>query len=252
MITVRRRDEDRLSHERQQDLDESRARTKPEADAQDAEARAAADRSAAEAERAAAERARSEAEHARAIAAQQATQAEIERSPRRPEPPGPARLDNTVIQRQTRANLLAGLNSILPTRDTPRGLVVVVPDTMLETSPRNPAPAVSARLAQIASLITTYPGLSVRMEGYTDDRGSDLEARSISQGRAQLVRDILVTHGVPPGTAMAAGYGKEHPIASNDSPSGREQNRRVEIVILGQAIGEQALSDRTYPSTSRP
>jgi len=77
------------------------------------------------------------------------------------------------------------------------------------------------------------------VEGYSDDRGNDLEGRSISQGRAQVVRDILVTNGVPSGAAMAAGYGKDRPIASNDSAAGRDQNRRVEIVIQGQALNSR-------------
>jgi flagellar motor protein MotB len=170
------------------------------------------------------------------IASQQLAQAEFERSRPHAEPPGPARLDNTVVQRQTRANLLAGLNGIMPAHDTTRGLVVVVPDSMLETSPRNPAPPVARQLAQIAALITTYPGLSVRVEGYTDDRGSEIEGRAISQGRAQVVRDILITNGVPAAAATAAGYGKDRPIASNESAAGRDQNRRVEIVIQGQAL----------------
>jgi outer membrane protein OmpA-like peptidoglycan-associated protein len=221
IVTVKRRDEDRLSRERQQEFEESRARTKAESEAQQAQAQAAADRAAADADRAVAERERAEAERARDIA---------ERS--RPEPP-PAR------DRQTRANLLAGLNNILPTRDTPRGLVVVVPNSMLETSPQNPAPPVARQLAQIASLITTYPGLSVRVEGYTDDRNTDLEDRAISQGRAQVVRDILITNGVPPRAATAVGYGKDRPVASNDNAAGRDQNRRVEIVIQGQALSSR-------------
>jgi outer membrane protein OmpA-like peptidoglycan-associated protein len=221
IVTVKRRDEDRLSRERQQDLEESRARTRAEAEAQQAQAQAAADRSAAEADRAEAERARAIAERAR------------------PEPP-PARADNSqMIQRQTRANLLAGLNNILPTRDTPRGLVVVVPSSMLETSPQNPAPPAARQLAQIAALITTYPGLNVRVEGYTDDRNTDIEDRAISQGRAQVVRDILITNGVPPRAATAVGYGKDRPVASNESAAGRDQNRRVEIVILGQALSSR-------------
>jgi len=221
IVTVKRRDEDRVSRERQQEFEESRARTKAESEAQQAQAQAAADRAAADADRAMAERERAEAERTRDIA---------ERS--RPEPP-PAR------DWQTRANLLAGLNNILPTRDTPRGLVVVVPSSMLETSPQNPAPPVARQLAQIASLITTYPGLSVRVEGYTDDRNTDLEDRAISQGRAQVVRDILITNGVPPRAATAVGYGKDRPVASNDSASGRDQNRRVEIVIQGQALSSR-------------
>jgi outer membrane protein OmpA-like peptidoglycan-associated protein len=247
MIAVKRRDEERLSRERQQELDESRARTKAETEAQEAESRVAAERSAADAERAAAEQARLEADQARAVAVQQAAL-----SRPRPDAPVAARLDNTSTQRQTRANLLAGLNGILPTRDTPRGLVIVVPDSMLETSPRNPAPQAARQLSQIAALITTYPGLSVRLEGYTDDRGSDGEDRAISQGRAQLVRDILVANGLASGAATAASYGKERPIASNATTGGREQNRRVEIVVSGQAIGEQALWDRNHPLASRP
>src|ERR1700722_12808385 len=126
MITVKRRDEDRLSHERQQDQDQSRVRT----EAQESEDRAAADRSAAEAERVAAEQARAEAEQARALAAQQLAQATAERT--RSQPPAPASIQGqavaqwqttpgqTGIQRQTRANLLAGLNGIMPASDTPR------------------------------------------------------------------------------------------------------------------------------------
>ncbi|HTA67111.1 MAG TPA: OmpA family protein [Bryobacteraceae bacterium] len=239
IVTVKRRDEERLSRDRQQELEESRARTNAEGEAQAAEAQAAEQARLAEQSRFEAERA----------------QVELDRSRARVEPPAPPRVDNTVtqwqtnpgqtnpgqmsMQWQTRANLLGGLNSILPARDTPRGLVVVVPDSMLETSPRNPAPPVARQLAQIAALITTYPGLSVRVEGYTDDRGSDLDARSISQGRAQVVRDILITNGVPSRAATAAGYGKDRPIASNDSAAGRDQNRRVEIVIQGQALNSR-------------
>jgi outer membrane protein OmpA-like peptidoglycan-associated protein len=222
IITVKRRDEDRLSHERRQDQDQSRIRT----EVQDAEAQAAADRSAAESERAAAEQARAQAEQARAQAEQ--ARAQVEQ----------ARMDRTIVQeagpqRQTPANPLAALNGIMPARQTPRGLVVVVPDSMLETSPFSPAPPAARRLAQLAALITTYPGASVRVEGYSDDRGTDLECRSISLGRAQVVRDILVTNGVPAGAAIATGYGKDRPVASNESAAGRDQNRRVEIVIAG-------------------
>ena len=266
MIAVKRRDDERLSRERQQELDESRARVRAEADAQQAQEQAAIEHSQAEADRAAAEQsqaaaeqsqvaaeqARVDAENARALAARQAALANAERNRPAPPPPAPAaRNDNSTIQRQSRSNLLAELNGVLPAHDTPRGLIVTIPDSLLETSPRSPAPAASVRLARIASLITTYPGLAVRVDGYTDDRGSDAEDRTISQGRAQLVRDILVTNGVSPNAIMAVGYGKARPIASNSTAAGREQNRRVEIVIMGQAIGEQALWDQNSPLTSR-
>lgn len=136
IITAKRRDEDRLSREGKQELEESRARTQALIEAQEAQAQAAADRSAAAADRAAAERERSEAERSRAIADRQNARPVEERT--NPGPSSQTRFDNTAIQHQTRTNLLAGLNGILPAHDTPRGLVVVIPDSMLETSPGIP------------------------------------------------------------------------------------------------------------------
>ena len=229
MITVKRRDEDRLSRDRQQNEDESRARMK--AEAEEAEARAAADRSAAEAERVAAASERAAAERYR-------LEAERERASTPPVTTHPALpSDTTGI---TRSELLSRMSSILPTRDTPRGLVITIPASMLETSPRNPAPAASGRIANLAGLLARYPGLSVRAEGYSDDRSTELEARNFSQRDAEVVRDSLVLNGLAPSTVTAAGYGKDHPVASNATESGREQNRRVEIVISGRPIGEQA------------
>jgi outer membrane protein OmpA-like peptidoglycan-associated protein len=229
MITVKRRDEDRLSHDRHQNEDESRARIK--AEAEEAEARAAADRSAAEAERvaaaserAAAERYRQEAERGRASSIPITTHAAV--------PTGTTEI--------TRSELLSRISGILPTRDTARGLVITIPNSMLETSPRNPAPAASGRIANLAALLVRYQGLSVRAEGYTDDRSTELEARTFSQRDADVVRDILVMNGLSPSAVTAAGLGKDHPVASNATEYGRDQNRRVEIVISGRPIGEQA------------
>ena len=231
MITVKRRDEDRLSRERQQELEESRARVRAETDAQEAQAQAAAAQSAAEAERAAAERARLEAARARL---------EAERG--RPAPPPTTTHAAIPADRSeiSRSELLSRMNGILPTRDTSRGLVITIPGYMLQTSPQNPTPAASQRIASIANVISTYPGLFIRAEGYADDRGTDFEARTFSQRGAEAVRDILVLNGVAPGAVTAAGYGKDHPIASNDTESGRAQNRRVEIVITGRPIDQQA------------
>ena len=226
MITVKRRDEDRLSRDRQQEQDESRAQTKAEVEAADARARAADEQAAAEAERAATAQARLEAERARGLA--------LSRIPAAAPP------DSTVIQSQTRLELLGRINSVLPARDTPRGLVITVPDYMLETSPRNPAPPASGKIASIAGVLTLYPGLYVRAEGYADDRGTELEAQTFSQRGAEVVRDILVLNGLPSAAVTASGYGKAHPVASNATESGRQQNRRVDIVISGRPIGEQA------------
>jgi outer membrane protein OmpA-like peptidoglycan-associated protein len=231
MITVKRRDQDRLSHERQQELEESQAQTRAHTEAEEAQAQAAADRSAAESERATAERDRAAAQRDR-------LEAERERAVT-PRPTTHAAVSDDSAS-VTRSELLTRMNSILPTRDTPRGLVITIPDSMLETSPRNPAPAASPRIASIAKMLAGYPGLYVRTEGYADDRGSELDARTFSQRGAEVVRDILVLNGLAPGAVTAAGYGKDHPIASNEAESGRQQNRRVEIVISGRPIGEQA------------
>jgi outer membrane protein OmpA-like peptidoglycan-associated protein len=259
IITVKRRDEDRLSRERQQEMEESRARMKADAEAQQAKAQAAADRAAAEAAQAAAARAeaarreaQAEAYRARAFAAQQ-TAAPLVESPR---PHSlviegePAPLQLTALQRQNRADLLARSNALIPTRDTPRGLVITISESAFESNGLL-HPWANERLARIAALISSHRGLGVHVEGYTDDRGSEAEQQSISERRARCIRDSLVNSRVPSAFVVEAGYGRARPIASNAAAAGREQNRRVEVVISGESIGGIALWDKTYTLTSR-
>lgn len=207
-------------------------RAAAEADA--AQARADAD----------AERARAEAAEAQARAVQQAR---LEPLP--PPPPPPA----TVIagptdrpseaQRQLRAQLLAQLSDTLTTLDTPRGLVVTVNESMW--GPHDGLrPEAGQRLAGVAAVLAAHPGLAARVEGY-----ENTEARS--QEHADAVGAALVAHGASPGAVVAIGYGDSRPIASNATAAGREQNRRVEIVISGNSIGKRALWDRSYPLQSR-
>jgi outer membrane protein OmpA-like peptidoglycan-associated protein len=247
VIALKRGSEERLSNEQQQRLEEDQARARAEADAQQARAQAAAAREAAEAERAAAERAEAQAERDRAIAARQVAQssaAPIEGQPVPVVPPQP-----TGAQRQARAELLERLNSVLATRDTPRGLVVTVPDSLFETiSMRRSG---SERLALVASMLSSHRDLTVYVEGFTDNSGNDAEQREISQRRAQEVRATLLGNGMPAVSIQAVGFGGTRPIVSNVSAGGREQNRRVELVISGPSIGGMALWDRTYPLTSR-
>jgi len=98
----------------------------------------------------------------------------------------------------------------------------------------------------LALTLRRYPALSVRVEGYTDDQGSDRADQSVSEQHAQAVRQVLLANGLPPASVSALGYGKSRPIVSNATSGGREENRRVEIVISGPPIGERALWDRTY------
>jgi outer membrane protein OmpA-like peptidoglycan-associated protein len=130
---------------------------------------------------------------------------------------------------------------VFSTRDTPRGLVVTVSDPMFSHDGlREDA---SRRLANVAAIVSSHPGLSVRVEGYAD-------SEALSAEHAQAVRAALVARGARPDAVAAIGYGDSRPIASNATEAGREQNRRVEVVIYGNSIGKQALWDRGYPLRS--
>jgi outer membrane protein OmpA-like peptidoglycan-associated protein len=257
IITVKRRDEDRLSRERQQEQDESRARMNAEAAAQQARIQAADDRAAAEAAQAAAARAeaarieaQAEADRARAIAAQQTATPVVEARPHASVIEGePAHMQLTALQRQNRADLLVRSNAFLTTRDTPRGLVITLSESSFDSNGLRPW--ATDRLARIATLIASHRGLGVHVEGYTDDRGSDGEQQAVSEKHARYVRDALVTNGLAPAFVVATGFGKARPIASSATAAGREQNRRVEVVISGESIGGIALWDKTYSLTSR-
>jgi len=248
VIAVKRRAEERqLLDQQQQSQDRNRAIARAQEDVERAQADAAAAQSAAEAERAAAQRARAEAEQAQIVAAQQAAQAEAQRE--RLAASQAARAQSfqlTTAQRQSRSELLAQISSVLAARDTPRGLVVMLPDSSFEPGRSELRLVASAQLARLGSVLARYPALMVQVEGYTDDRGSDREDQSISEQHAQAVRQALVANGMPLASVIALGYGKSRPLVSNSRSGGREENRRVEIVISGPSIGERALWDRTY------
>jgi outer membrane protein OmpA-like peptidoglycan-associated protein len=228
-IAVKRRDEERRTRELQhsEDRSELERRALQAKEAEVAQARADA---AAEAEQAA------EAE-ARARAAQQAVLA--------PPPPPPAvqrqvvRVAPDSAQRQFREQLFAQLNGTLITRDTPRGLVVTVGDAMFESGTETLRPASGPGMHNIAAVLASHPELRVRVEGYADVEG-------LSEERAQAVRAALIASGTRPDSVAAVGYGNSRPIVSNATAAGREQNRRVEVVIYGDSIGSKAVWDRPY------
>jgi outer membrane protein OmpA-like peptidoglycan-associated protein len=242
-ISLKRQTEERLSGEREQQLEEGRALRHAEKQAERAQAQAVAAQEAADAERAAAAQAQAQAQAQ--LQAQATPPPPIEAQPVPVVAPQP-----TGTQRQARAELLERLNGVLIARDTPRGLVVTLPDASFDagfTLRRN----ASERLALVASMLSRRQDLTVYVEGFSDDRGSDAEQRDISERRAREVRATLVGNGLPPVAVLAAGLGGARPIVSNASASGREQNRRVEIVISGPSIGGMALWDKTYPLAAR-
>jgi outer membrane protein OmpA-like peptidoglycan-associated protein len=140
---------------------------------------------------------------------------------------------------QLRAQLLEQFNRILPTTDTPRGLKVNMADVLFDFGKYNLKEPAREALAKMTGIVIAHPGLKLAVEGYTDSVGSDTFNLTLSQNRADTVRAYLVNQGLDPATITATGYGKSNPVAGNDTPVGRQQNRRVEIIISGELIGTQ-------------
>ncbi|MGH9748042.1 MAG: OmpA family protein [Candidatus Acidiferrales bacterium] len=140
---------------------------------------------------------------------------------------------------QLRAQLLEMFNRILPTTDTPRGLKVNMADVLFDFGKFDLKSNAREALAKMSGIVIAHPGLKLAVEGYTDSIGTDTVNLTLSQNRADTVRAYLVNQGLDPGTITATGYGKSDPVATNDTAAGRQQNRRVEIIISGEVIGEK-------------
>jgi outer membrane protein OmpA-like peptidoglycan-associated protein len=200
---------------RQKQLAEDQAR-------REAESRAAAERARAEADAA-----RAQADQARAQAQQAAAEAD--------------RLRQQAVQEkdQLRAQLLQQFNSVLPTRETPRGLVVNLQDVLFDTGKYTLKEPARLALARIAGIVVSHPGLNLQVEGYTDSTGTAEFNQKLSEQRANAVRDFLLRQGLNTNNMTAVGYGPNYPVAPNDTAAGRQQNRRVELVVSGEVIGVQ-------------
>jgi outer membrane protein OmpA-like peptidoglycan-associated protein len=138
---------------------------------------------------------------------------------------------------ELRARLLIQFNAILETRDTVRGLVVNMSDVLFDSAKFTLRPAAREKLAKISGIVLTYPTLALSIEGNTDSVGGDAYNQQLSENRAGSVRDYLGQQGIPAASMTARGFGKTQPVASNDTAGGRQQNRRVELVVSGEVIG---------------
>ncbi len=178
-----------------------------------------------QAEQAAAERAKAEAQaaqaQAQAAAARQAQQQSA---------------DQTAQMRQ---KLRDQLNSVLNTQETARGLIVNLSDVLFDTGKYTLKSDAQIKLAKVAGILQAYPSLKMQVEGYTDNVGGEAYNQKLSEQRAQAVGDFLVAQGVPLANVTATGFGLNDPVASNDTAQGRAQNRRVNLVVSGNAIGVQ-------------
>jgi outer membrane protein OmpA-like peptidoglycan-associated protein len=150
-----------------------------------------------------------------------------------------AAAQSEMEKQQLRAALLQQFNRILPTRDTPRGLKVNIADVLFDTGKHDLRGPAREALAKLSGIVVAHPGLKLQVEGFTDVVGSDTYNQTLSENRANSVRAYLINQGIDPTAVTALGYGKSNPVAGNDTAAGRQQNRRVEIVISGEIIGTQ-------------
>jgi outer membrane protein OmpA-like peptidoglycan-associated protein len=148
---------------------------------------------------------------------------------------------------ELRAKLLRQFNLILETRDTARGLVVNMSDVLFDSGQYTLRPLAREKLAKISGIVLAYPTLMLAVEGNTDSVGTEEFNQTLSEKRAESVRGYLTKQGVPESSTTAAGFGKTRPIASNDTSDGRQQNRRVELIVSGEVIGTKIVSIQELP-----
>ena len=270
-ITVKKIDQERLDNERQAAAD-AQAQTQAQADAatrqkeqaQSDQARAERARSEAESDTARARIAKAQAESdtatAQANAAQaqsdadraktdmansqaasanalSAAQADAERSRLAAQQAQASAQQADADKAAMRVRLSEQLNKILQTRDSARGLIVSMSDVLFDTGKYSLKPGAREKLAKVAGILLAYPGLNIEVGGYTDNVGGDQMNQKLSENRAASVRDYLVQQGVTTNSVTARGFGNTLAVASNDSAAGRQQNRRVELLVSGEAIG---------------
>ena len=136
-----------------------------------------------------------------------------------------------------RARLLANFNRVLPTTDTPRGLMVDMGDVLFDTGQSDLRPQGREALAKLSGIVLNYPSLRLKIEGHTDNAGSAEFNQALSEHRASAVRDYLVGQGLDASSVSAQGLGEQNPVSDNLTDQGREKNRRVEIILSGEVIG---------------
>lgn len=187
-----------------------------------------AQQSALEAERARAAQAQADAERARAEAAAAQAQAQAAEAKK-----------SADSATEARERLRAQLNSVLATSETARGLIVNMSDVLFDTAKYTLKQDAQLSLAKVAGILQAYPGLKLQVEGYTDNTGSPDFNQKLSENRAGAVRDFLMTQGVSADNIVATGYGMAKPVADNSTAKGRALNRRVQLVVSGDAIGVQ-------------
>ncbi|HLY20229.1 MAG TPA: OmpA family protein [Bryobacteraceae bacterium] len=244
LITYRKMEEEHLARQREaaeqdraaaQNAETQRAAAEQaQREAQAAAAQAAQDKATADAARAAADAAR-----AAALQQQQQAQDDADRARQAAAQADAQRQQAETEKAQLRERLQQQLNAVLETRETARGLIVNISDVLFDFNKYTLKPGAREKMAKVSGILLAYPGLKLQLEGHTDSIGSDDYNLKLSQARADAVRDFLMEQGVTSANITSVGLGKSDPVASNDSAAGRQQNRRVELVVSGEGIGIQ-------------
>ncbi len=236
---VQRAEDARITTLRKQATERDRANVEAKENAQAQAANAqqqaassqiAAANAQAEADRAAAEKAQADAARARAEADADRARAEAAEANRNAQ-------KSSEDVNAVREKLRTQLNDVLQTTESARGLIVNMSDVLFDTAKYTLKPATQVSLVKVATILQLYPGLKIQVEGYTDSVGGDEYNQKLSENRANAVHDFLIQNGVPAANVTAAGYGKNDPVADNGTAAGRQQNRRVNMVVSGNAIG---------------
>jgi outer membrane protein OmpA-like peptidoglycan-associated protein len=231
-ISVKKIDEQRQANERKASADEQ-AQSQAQAD----DATRQKERAQADAAQAQSDMAANQAASAAAVTAAQADADQSRLAAQKAQQNAQqAESDKAAL----RTRLSEQLNSILQTRDSARGLIVSMSDVLFDTGKYSLKPGAREKLAKVAGILLAYPGLNIEVDGYTDNVGGDEMNQQLSENRARSVRDYLVQQGVATNSVSAKGFGKTLPVAANDNAAGRQQNRRVELVVSGEAIGNPA------------
>ncbi|HEX7157997.1 MAG TPA: OmpA family protein [Edaphobacter sp.] len=226
LVTLRKQ-----AAERQREAEDAKQKAQQEAE----EAQLKAQQAQLEAERAAAAKAQADAERAKADAERAKAEADAAAARASEEAANKA----AQAAADAREKLLGQLNSVLATSETARGLIVNMSDVLFDTGKYTLKPTTQISLAKVSGILQSYPGLKLQVEGYTDSTGTPEFNQKLSENRAGAVLDFLVSMGVAQGNISSTGYGQNNPVADNNTVAGRALNRRVQLVVSGDAIGLQ-------------
>jgi len=226
---------------------EESKRQQAELDAQAATlAKEAAERERLDVERARQEalKAQSEADAARvaAEAARQAADAEAQAARAQAQQAQAAVAQSEQEKNALRERLREQLSVILETRETARGLIVNVSDVLFDTGSATLKPGAREKLARVAGILSSHPDLHIEIEGHTDNVGGDDYNQRLSERRAASVQAYMLEQKIPPTAVGTEGFGESRPVASNQTAAGRQQNRRVELVVTGESIGRETVT----------